>query len=132
MDCAIPAPQFLIFQNFTISEFGVPQSATSIHSLPFLNSCRSSVSIAIIFHGISSSVIIHTNQRFRFASAEASFTIMEMSIVRQPASQPASDTLATKKHTVFWDRHPPPLTRLQSSLKCTKDYIALYEEKRIK
>jgi hypothetical protein len=102
-----------------------PQSAASLHSLLFLDSCRSSISIAIIFHGVSSSVIIYTNRRFRFASVEESFAIMEMSTVRQPAS----DILATKKHIASWYRYPPPLTRLQSSLKCTKDYIALYEEK---
>lgn len=90
---AIPTAQFRLpnfsrFKSLMISKFGLPQSVASIHSLQFLYSCPD-VSIAVIFHGVSSNVIICGNRRFRFASTEESFAIMEMSMVRQPAGQPA-------------------------------------------
>jgi len=93
-------------KSVMISKFGVPQSVASIHSLQFLNSRLSYVSIAVIFHGVSSSVIICGNRSFGFASAEESFAIMEMSL-GSPASRPASDMLATKKRTAFWYQYPP-------------------------
>jgi hypothetical protein len=63
--------------------------------LQFLNSCRSFFARAIIFHGFSSSIIIYTYRRFRFASA-----VMEMKMVRQPASQPAIYTSHKEAHSL--------------------------------
>ena len=119
------SPNFSHFKPLMISKFGVPQSVASIHSLQFLNSCRSYVSVTVIFRGVSSSVIMYGNRRFGFASAEESFAIMKMSMVRQPVSQRYAGH--EEAHSLLVPI-PAPLTRLRSSLKCTKDYIAFREE----
>lgn len=125
-------PNFSHFKLLTISKFGVPQSVASIHSLQFPNSCRPYLSIPVIFPWC-------LKQCYYLWQSEVQICICwrilryygdeQGSPASRSAVRPASQRYAghEEAHSLLVPI-PAPLTRLRSSLKCTKDYIALCEE----